>query len=268
MRRLKDNNKLLTNEIKTQKKIFIIYILLRTIVILEMFISFFRGNYEHLFLCFLTLILFMIPSFIEKKFHIELPSLLEIMILLFIFAAEILGEIGSYYIRFPFWDTMLHTINGFLAAAIGFALVDLLNRNKKFSVSLSPIYQALVAFCFSMTIGVMWEFFECGMDLFFGMDMQKDTIINMINSVKLNPLGENIPISINHINDVVINGKNLGLGGYLDIGLLDTMKDLFVNFIGAVIFSFIGYFYVRKRGEGKFITQFIPKAKKKTKTLE
>jgi len=230
-----------------------------------MIAQFFNGNYENVFMCVLTLFLFTIPSFIENNFHIDIPDTLEVIILLFIFAAEILGEIQAYYIKFPYWDTMLHTINGFLAAAIGFSLVDLLNRHEKFSFKLSPIFMAIVAFCFSMTIGVLWEFFECGMDLIFATDMQKDTIINSISTVMLNPDGLNAPVKIKDITSVIVNGQELGLNGYLDIGLLDTMKDMFVNFIGAVVFSVIGYFYVKKRGEGKVAKKFIPKIMEESK---
>lgn len=238
--------------IAEHKKLFVVYMLLRISVILVAVAQFFNGNYENFFLCILTLILFTIPSFVEKNYHIDVPDTLEVIILLFIYSAEILGEIRSFYVRFPFWDTMLHTLNGFLAAAIGFSMVDILNRNKKFSFQLSPFFMALVAFCFSMTIGVLWEFFECAMDLFFHMDMQKDTIVTSINSVLLNPEGLNQMIRIDNIQSTVVNGQDLGIQGYLDIGLLDTMKDLFVNFIGAVVFSVIGYFYVKTRGEGKF----------------
>ena len=245
--------------IAEHKKLFVVYMLLRISVILVAVAQFFNGNYENFFLCILTLILFTIPSFVEKNYHIDVPDTLEVIILLFIYSAEILGEIRSFYVRFPFWDTMLHTLNGFLAAAIGFSMVDILNRNKKFSFQLSPFFMALVAFCFSMTIGVLWEFFECAMDLFFHMDMQKDTIVTSINSVLLNPEGLNQMIRIDNIQSTVVNGQDLGIQGYLDIGLLDTMKDLFVNFIGAVVFSVIGYFYVKTRGEGKFARRFIPK---------
>ena len=203
-----------------------------------------------------------LQSFMQLELKIELPTTLEIIMLLFIFAAEILGEIGSYYTRVPYWDTMLHTLNGFLAAAIGFSLVDILNTSKAEKFRLSPLYMAVVAFCFSMTIGVMWEFFECGMDLFLGTDAQKDTIVHSISTVMLDPTGGTGVVHIPNINDVIVNGKSLGLGGYLDIGLLDTMKDLFVNFIGAVVFSVIGYFYVKNRGNGKFAKRFIPKRKK------
>jgi len=202
----------------------------------------------------------MVPSFIEVNFHVDFPDGLEIIILLFIFSAEILGEIKAYYITYPYWDTMLHTVNGFLAAAVGFSLVDLLNRNERFMLKLSPLFTAIVAFCFSMTIGVMWEFFEYGMDTFFNLDMQKDTIIHTIKSVTFDPTMQNIVYSITDIDSVVINGKDLGLGGYLDIGLIDTMKDMFVNFIGATIFSFIGYFYVKYKGKGRsaVASNFIP----------
>lgn len=248
-------------ELREHKSSFLVYVTLRLLVILMMILQIFNRNYENVFLCVLTLVLLLIPSLIQINLKIELPTALEITILVFIFAAEILGEIQSYYIKFPFWDTVLHTINGFLMAAIGFALVDILNRSKKFSIQLSPVFLAIVAFCFSMTIGVIWEFFEYGMDQFLGLDMQKDTVIQGFSSVLLDPTKSNIPVPVQDITEVLVNGRDLGLGGYLDIGLIDTMNDLFVNFVGAVLFSIIGYFYVKSRGKGKFARRFIPRLK-------
>lgn len=220
-------------EIREHKSSFIVYAVLRLLVIAVLVLQLLNRNYENVFLCILTLLLMIVPSMIQVTFRVELPTTLEIIILFFIFSAEILGEINEFYLLFPFWDTLLHTLNGFLAAAIGFSMVDLLNRRDKPTFHLSPLFLAIVAFCFSMTIGVIWEFFEFGMDYFFGFDMQKDTIIHMINSVALNPDGKNIPVRIQNIKEVVVNGKSLGLNGYLDIGLMDTMFDLFVNFIGG-----------------------------------
>ena len=224
-------------ELREHKSSFIVFSILRALVVVVMVLQIFNKNYENVFLCGLTLVLLLVPSFVQLELRVELPKTLEIIILLFIFAAEILGEIREFYIRIPLWDTMLHTMNGFLAAAIGFSLVDLLNRSKRYTFQLSPLFMAMVAFCFSMTIGVIWEFFEFGMDYFFNMDMQKDTIIHRINSVMLNPDGVNVPYTIDNIQGTTINGKDLGIDGYLDIGLIDTMKDMFVNFIGAVVFS-------------------------------
>ncbi|MDO4542887.1 MAG: hypothetical protein Q4C00_08700, partial [Bacillota bacterium] len=220
------------------------------------------GHYENIFTGVLTLILFGVPLLIDRKMGIDIPPTLEAIILCFIFAAEILGEINSFYTIIPYWDTMLHTINGFLMAAIGIALVDIINRSENFAMELSPLFVAVVAFCFSMTIGVLWEFFECSMDLFFAKDMQKDTFVTVINSVALNPQGLNIVEHI-PIESLMVNGEDwlAKYGGYLDIGLLDTMKDLFVNFIGAVVFSIIGFFYVKNQGKGNFAKKFIPTVK-------
>ena len=259
-KRMRVMGRALHMELREHKSSFLVYVTLRLLVIL-MILQIFSRNYENVFLCVLTLVLLLIPSLIQINLKIELPTALEITILVFIFAAEILGEIQSYYIKFPFWDTVLHTINGFLMAAIGFALVDILNRSKKFSIQLSPVFLAIVAFCFSMTIGVIWEFFEYGMDQFFGLDMQKDTVIQGFSSVLLDPTKSNIPVPVQDITEVLVNGRDLGLGGYLDIGLIDTMNDLFVNFVGAVLFSIIGYFYVKSRGKGKFARRFIPRLK-------
>lgn len=246
-------------EIRGNKVKFAVFVVLRLIVIASIVISIFRGNWENVFTCCLTLVLFLIPSIIEKSFRVDLPNLLEIIIFLFVFAAEILGELEGFYIKYAFWDTMLHTINGFICAAAGFALVDVLNRNEKIKLSLNPLYMALVAFCFSMTVGVLWEFFEYGADCLLKTDMQKDTVISSISSVSLNPDGHNKTVIIDKITEVTVNGEPLGVGGYLDIGLHDTMKDLIVNFIGAVLFSIIGYIYVKNRGKKNSIAAlFIP----------
>ncbi len=252
------------NILQRKRTVAVVYILLRFLVIVTMVAQFFNGDYESVFLCALTLVLFLLPTVFERALMIDLPNTLEIIIMLFIFAAEILGEISSFYTTFKGWDTILHTINGFLCAAIGFALVDMLNRTEKFSLSLSPVFMSIVAFCFSMTIGVLWEFFECGMDQLMMLDMQKDAVVHSISSVMLDPSGLNNRVLIKDIVDTIVvtaDGQqiSLGLGGYLDIGILDTMKDLFVNFIGAVVFSVIGYFYVKTRGQGKFASRFIPR---------
>ena len=249
--------------LRRKRNVTAVYLLLRFAVILIMIAQFFNGNFENVFLCLLTLVLLMLPTMIERSLMIDLPNTLEIIIMLFIFAAEMLGEIQAFYTTYQGWDNMLHTLNGFLCAAIGFSLVDMLNRHERFSLSLSPVFMAIVAFCFSMTIGVLWEFFECAMDQLFLLDMQKDSIMHSISSVMLDPTGGNTPVIIRDITNVIVvaGGEEipLGLGGYLDVGILDTMKDLAVNFVGAVIFSFIGYFYVKNRGRGWFARRFIPR---------
>lgn len=219
----------------------------------------FMHRYENMFVCVLSLVLFCVPMMIERSLDIDIPPVMEGIIYCFIFAAEILGEINSFYTIIPGWDTMLHTINGFLVAAVGFSLVDLFNRSERFSFKLSPLFLAIVAFCFSMTVGVLWEFFEFGADQVMGTDMQKDFIVQNINSVSLNPDGLN---NVEHVKveSLVVNGEDWMEfpGGYLDIGLVDTMKDLQVNFLGAVAFSIIGYFYVKTRGKGKLAASLIP----------
>ncbi|MBQ3104739.1 MAG: hypothetical protein IJC59_02620 [Lachnospiraceae bacterium] len=245
------------HELQENKNAFIVYSVLRLLVIGIMILQLFNGNYHNAFLCLLTLVLMIMPSVVQATFKVEFPSLLEIIILLFIFAAEILGEISSFYIRFPYWDTILHTLNGFLCAALGFSLVDIMNRDKRLRFEMAPMFMALVAFCFSMTIGVMWEFFEFGMDRYFGLDMQKDTVITSINTVVLDPLQQNNVVSIPHIEQVVLDGVPLPIDGYLDIGLMDTMYDLVVNFIGAFVFSWMGFFYVKYRGKYKHSTGLV-----------
>ena len=248
----------LDRELREHKASFVVFYLLRVLVLVSLVRQIMLGSYESAFFCILTLLLLYVPSWLQVKLRIELPPALEITILCFIFAAEILGEVNAFYVVIPGWDTMLHTLNGFLAAAVGFSLVMLLNDDERLTFDLSPFFLALVAFCFSMTIGVLWEFFEFAMDFFFHMDMQKDTIIHNIYTVTLDPTRSNRVIARPNIQEVTVNGKELGLGGYLDLGLHDTMKDLFVNFIGATVFSALGYFYIKGKGKGWFAKKFIP----------
>ncbi|NLA87768.1 MAG: hypothetical protein GX847_10930, partial [Clostridiales bacterium] len=224
---------------KRNPRLFAVYWVLRLMVVGVMIAQIFNGDFGNVFICILTLVLFMIPSFVEKQIKIDVPDTLEVIVLLFIFAAEILGEIREFYLNIAGWDMMLHTVNGFLCAALGIAMIDILNRTKRFSIRMSPAFVVLVAFCFSMTIGVLWEFIEYGVDTIFRMDMQKDTLMSSISSVYFHPGGKNIPVIVSDISKTVISGSVDGqpteivLNGYLDIGLVDTMVDLLVNFVGA-----------------------------------
>ncbi len=250
-----------------KSKTLILYLILRILVIAAMIIEFFERDYYGVFLCVLTLILFLIPFIVDKHLNIKLPTLLECLIFIFIFSAEILGEVSNFYLRFPYWDSILHTLNGFIMAGIGLAMIDILNQSPSLRFNMSPIFVALVAFCFSMTIGVLWEFFEYGMDRVTQTDMQKDTICQTLSSVSLNPSGDNQPYVITDIEKTVIHGNldgspaEITVKGYLDPGLSDTMEDLAVNCIGAVAFSFFGVFYLK--GRNKIASSFIPKIKGK-----
>ena len=247
VRRLKDR-------IALNRRAFILYSILRALVLVTLIRCLMTQRWEGVAISILVLVLFLVPSLVEGMAHIEIPGLFQAIIYSFIFAAEILGEIDHYYVLIPGWDTILHTLNGFLCAAIGFSLVDLLNRSSK-NISLSPIYVTLAAFCFSMTIGVLWEFVEFSFDTFFGMDMQKDTFVTSISSVALDPANEGNRIQINDIATTTITtaaGETTTINGYLDIGLIDTMKDLLVNFVGALVFSVVGYRHLKKHESGNW----------------
>ena len=257
----------LMTQVKSDKRTAIVFFIMQGLVILVGVRSVMLGNYEHTMLCLLSLVLFMMPAFIERKLGIDIPPLLEASVYLFIFAAEILGEISSFYIKFPHWDDMLHTANGFLCAALGFSLVEIFNRSNKVKFNLSPFFLAVVAFCFSMTIGVLWEFFEWAGDALVHTDMQKDSVVDFMASTSLDLTKSNISIPIKDIADTVIvlkdgtayNLSDYGIKGYLDLGLHDTMHDLLVNFIGAITFSVIGCIYVKTRGKkNRFAKSLIP----------
>ncbi len=252
-------------KLKKAKKTLITYFVLRVLVIACMVAQSMNGNWENVLLCVLTLLLFTIPTIFSETLNITLPSTLETIVYIFIFAAEILGEVQSFYTHVIYWDSILHTINGFICAAIGFSLIDLLNTNDNIHVNLSPIFVSIVAICFSMTIGVIWEFFEYSVDKLLLKDMQKDTIVKTISSVALDEKKENNPIIVDNIEKTIIYTKDKEVvieGGYLDLGINDTMKDLFVNFLGAITYSLIGFLYIKNRDKYRFAEEFMLKRRK------
>lgn len=244
----------------TKKSSLMTYIVLRILVLICLVREMILMNYLNALLCVLSLILFNVTFFIEKKFKIDLPNGLEIAIYCFIFSAEILGEVENFYGTIPIWDNILHTLNGFLAASVGFSLIDLLNKKVK-NFNLSPVFVALVAFCFSMTIGVLWEFYEYSSDKFTLSDMQKDAIVSTVSTVTLDPNHDNKAVVVKNIAKTIMydkDGNEIAVidGGYLDIGLNDTMEDLFVNLIGAAVFSALGYLYIVDRDKYKIAQKF------------
>lgn len=252
-------------KLKKSKETLIVYFILRLLVIACMVAQSMNGNWENVLLCVLTLLLFTIPTIFTETLNITLPSTLETTVYIFIFASEILGEVQSFYTHIAHWDSVLHTVNGFICAAIGFSLIDLLNTNDNIHVNLSPIFVSIVAVCFSMTIGIIWEFFEYTVDKTLLKDMQKDTLVTTISSVKLDEDNENNPVVIDDIEKTIIYTKNKNIiieDGYLDIGLNDTMKDLFVNFIGAITFSALGFLYIRNRDKYRFAERFMLRRRK------
>ncbi len=246
--------KQLKEHIKTDKKSFLLYLVLRSLVLLTLVRCLFVKNYESAAICILSLLLFLLPSLFETRLKIQIPTVFEMIIYLFIFAAEILGEINHFYVLIPGWDTMLHTINGFLCAVVGFSLVDLLNQSSE-EINLSPLYVTIVAFCFSMTIGVLWEFLEFTADQMLLMDTQKDFVIRNFSSVTLDPNQAGALVRVSDITQTIIHtasGETICIeNGYLDIGIIDTMKDLLVNFIGAIVCSVLGYVTILRREKGK-----------------
>ena len=252
-------------DVFSHKLTMIVYCLLRLLVIFALVRGLFRQDFESVVYCALVLVLFGMPMVLENRLQVELSPVMEVVILLFIYAAEILGEVENYYTLVPGWDTALHTMNGFLCAAIGFALVDMLNRSESVSLKLSPFFVAVVAFCFSMTVGVIWEFMEYSADTFLGLDAQKDFVIRAFHSVTLDVTNSQIPVGVSDIVRTVIetaDGQQIVIeGGYLDIGIIDTMKDLMVNCVGALIFSLMGYLGLKRGKESPLARAFVPLVK-------
>lgn len=238
------------DKIKKHPVRFAVFLLLRLAILALLTAAVIERNWSNAFFCVLTLFLFMIPSFIERSIKLEVPDALEIIVVLLVFGANIMGELEEYYVSVPGWDTMLHIVSGFVIAVVGYSLIDILNGGDRVPMKPKPIYAAVASLCFAMAISVLWEFFEYGMDCIFSTDMQKDVYVSRINSVLLNPEGHNVPVSA-VIGSVTING--IVWPGYIDIGLHDTMKDMLVAAGGSLAAAALVFFHVKKGGKGRFL---------------
>lgn len=173
-----------------------------------------RSDYVLMLLqCLLGLFVMTLPSIINKRFSIQIPSIVEVLYYIFLYCAIYLGEVRSFYYLIPFWDTILHAFSGAMLGALGFSLVSMLNHEVSHYVRLSPFFIALFAFSFALAFGSLWEIYEFSMDVIFKTNMQKYITYE----------------------GVVLVGNE---------ALLDTMKDIIVDSISALSVSIFGYFYL------------------------
>ena len=199
-----------------------------------------------------------LPRLLARRLHLRLPPVLESVVLLFIAAHILLGEAADFYVACPWWDKVLHTLYGFLSAAVGLSLIDVFHRDAEAKFRMAPLFCVTAACCFSVTVGVLWEFFECLMDLCFHMDMQKDMVVHSFSSALLHPAGSSGLLRFSDVQEVIVDGSPLGVGGYLEIGLYDTMIDLGLGLAGALFFAPVGFRYLKSRGKSRIAACVIP----------
>lgn len=185
-------------------------------------------RYGRLLTAFSAILLFLLPSALERIFHCRLSLPLFLFALLYALGS-LLGSCWTFYDIVPGWDKILHTCGGVVFAILGFFFFQMLSKNNS-----QPLTAAVFALCFSITLSVLWEFWEFGFDVLFHTDMQRDTLIFDIHSHMLNEIPGEVG-SIDRIESVIINGAPMPAGAYLDIGLIDTMLDMLVESVGALL---------------------------------
>ncbi len=130
-----------------------------------------------------------LPSIIEKRFKIDIAERLEIVVLLFLYSYFYLGEYLNFFYRFWWWDLFLHGTGLFLIGALSFFIVYFLNKEEKVAIKLSPIFVALFAFCFALSIGALWEIFEFFMDIYFNLNMQRSGLMDTMGDLIIGSFG-------------------------------------------------------------------------------
>ena len=210
-----------------------------------------------IFISLLTLIIFFLLEYLEKLLKLELSFSLKLLLVIFIFSAQVFGEILNFYFVVSFWDNILHLVAGFISACFGFSIIycwGLKSNKEKTTFFISFIF----LICFSITMSVLWEFFEFSMDRYLGFDMQKDTYVDKINSVSIGDVDNSFVNSFDNVlyTDIYYGDEFYRIDkGYLDIGLIDTMEDMFFNLVGAFCFGFL-YLIGSFIGDFKFLNFF------------
>ena len=207
------------------------------ITIIMMIVS---KQYDRLLLAFATPFIILAPKILELIFRCKI-GLPVYLFGLFYAIGPMLGQCYNLYYTVSWWDKMLHISGGVMFAFLGLFLFEkYVGKDKK-----KMVMTAVFALCFSIAIAVLWEFCEFGADTFLGMDMQDDTVITHINSYLLNE-GVGIAGSIENIEEVIVNGQVLPVKGYIDIGLTDTILDMLLETMGAVVVAII---YIVSKGK-------------------
>ncbi|MDO4567683.1 MAG: hypothetical protein Q4B99_01855 [Clostridia bacterium] len=189
------------------------------------------GTAQQVALSLVSVLLFALTYSVEWLFRLQMSSAMEIMCMVFCIG-PLAGSVYKLYFVFEPFDKLLHTFSGFLGAAIGFGVPDLLDSENR---SHSRLLKCVSAFCVAMTFAGLWEFLEYAGDRLLGTDMQNDTIVTEFSSYLLG--GDlNTPPTISGIDEVVINGELVLTGGYIDIGIIDTMRDMLVCAVGSLAF--------------------------------
>lgn len=169
-----------------EKVQFITFITFRVLILISAGAALYLQAWENFIFLIFTLFLTFLPSMIERQIKVDYPGEFEVLIFFLICGSLYLGEVGDYYHKFIWWDVMLHSLASAVMAAIGFSLIFILNESERVRLHLSPAFVCVFAFCFSMTAAALWEIFEFGMDVFFGLNMQKsgliDTMLDLIVS--------------------------------------------------------------------------------------
>ena len=199
-------------------------------------------------MCIGTCAMVFIPLIVEKILHCKTHPIVYLFGELYTIG-PMFGVCYKLYYITTWWDKLMHISGGFLFALIGLYLIQYLNRNKVSALSCS-----LFALCFSIAISACWEFVEFGSDRLFGSDMQKDTVLTAVRTEYLGDAPGTVG-SIDNIEEVVVNGEKLPVKGYIDIGLFDSMEDMFVESAGALI---VAVFYLIDRGKHKLFIREQP----------
>ena len=186
----------------------LVLLVLQAILTVELFLLVAEREWMHVFLVVAVMAAVVGPELLRHRLLVEIPSEMQILASLFVFATLFLGEVRNFYERFWWWDIALHATAGLLLGLLGFMIAFVLNQSNL--IKLRPSFVALFAFLFSLGIGSLWEIFEFGMDEIFGLTMQKP-----------------VPGDLS--------------------GLTDTMRDLMVDALAAGLISLWGWRYVKRR---------------------
>lgn len=232
----------------------IIYVLLFLLTLISSIISLVNKDYRNSIIAIITVIIISIPYLLERKRKLKFSHIFKILIYLFIFSNSILGEVYHFYIDYKYWDFILHMAGGFIFTSIGLSLIC------KYKINFLIVL--ILTLSFSMTVSLTWEFVEYTSDKIFYTDTQKDTLIKDIASVSIDNVKNYKEEKVLEIEETILYGKNKKVlkvikGGYLDIGLSDTMSDFFANFLGVFIFWVINYLSIY--GKKRFVNIFLVK---------
>ena len=187
------------DEIIAERRDLLFTKVFRILLVLAVASSIYTEEWQNLTTIVITYGLTFVNQWLNRHTRIKVIHEINLLAMVFLFAANFLGSIMDFYETFWWWDVFLHTLSGIILGLGGVIIVFMLNSTPKIQVSLSPFFIALFAFTFAVSMGAIWEIHEFTMDSLLGWNMQRSGLVDTMWDLIVDSFGALIAAALSYV---------------------------------------------------------------------